>query len=210
MKTAKRMIWILIGIVILCAVLWGPIVSNVEQAQYKVIESHGEIEIRDYTAMIVAETTVPGDREEAINQGFRTIADYIFGNNQASKNVAMTSPVIQQSSEKIAMTAPVIQQSNMNSWTVSFVMPSSYSMKTLPKPNNQDVSLRELPERRFAVIRFSGLADRATLFKQTEELKLFVKSKRLTVASEPAYAFFNPPWTLPFLRRNEVMLEVVR
>lgn len=210
MKMAKRMIWILIGIVILCAVLWGPIVSNVEQAQYKVIESHGKIEIRDYTTMIVAETTVPGEREQAINQGFRAIADYIFGNNQASQNVAMTSPVIQQSSEKIAMTAPVIQQPNRNLWTVRFVMPSSYSMKTLPKPNNQGVSLRELPERRFAVIRFSGLADRETLLKQTEELKLFVSSKELTVASEPAYAFFNPPWTLPFLRRNEVMLEVAR
>jgi SOUL heme-binding protein len=113
-------------------------------------------------------------------------------------------------SEKIAMTAPVIQQPNRNLWTVRFVMPSSYSMKTLPKPNNQGVSLRELPERRFAVIRFSGLADRETLLKQTEELKLFVRSKKLTVASEPAYAFFNPPWTLPFLRRNEVMLEVAR
>ncbi len=204
------MIWILIGIVILCAVLWGPVVSNVEQAQYKIIESHGKIEIRDYTPMIVAETTVAGDREEAINQGFRVIADYIFGNNQASQNVAMTSPVIQKPSEKIAMTAPVIQQPNGNLWTVSFVMPSSYSMKALPKPNNQAVSLRELPERRFAVIRFSGFADRGTLLKKTEELKLFVSSKKLTFASEPAYAFFNPPWTLPFLRRNEVMLELAR
>lgn len=204
------MVWIVIGSIVLCGVLWGPVVSNVEQAQYKVIESHGKIEIRDYTPMIVAETTVPGEREEAINLGFRTIADYIFGNNQASQNVAMTSPVMQKSSEKIAMTAPVIQQPNRNLWTVSFVMPSRHSMKTLPKPNNQRVSLRELPERRFAVISFSGLADRDTLLKQTEDLKSFVTSKKLTVASEPAYAFFNPPWTLPFLRRNEVMLEVVR
>jgi SOUL heme-binding protein len=97
MKMARRMIWILIGIIILGGVLWGPIVSNVEQAQYKVIESQAKIEIRDYNPMIVAEATVSGDREEAINQGFRTIADYIFGNNQSSQNVAMTSPVIQQS-----------------------------------------------------------------------------------------------------------------
>lgn len=208
MKMARPMIWILIGIVILCGVLWGPIVSNVEQAKYQVIEKDGDFEIRDYSPVIVAETIVSGDRDVAINQGFRTIADYIFGNNMTSQKVAMTAPVIQQSGEKIAMTAPVIQQGKGELWTVRFVMPSSYSIKTLPKPTNQNVMLKEVAAKRFAVVRFSGLAGKESLSKHCAELQAFVKSKKLKTISAPLYAFFNPPWTLPFLRRNEVMLEL--
>ena len=81
----KRIIWLLAGVVILAAILWGPIVSNVEQAKYDVVETHGSIEIRDYAPMIVAEVSVPGDREKAISDGFRMIADYIFGNNITTK-----------------------------------------------------------------------------------------------------------------------------
>ena len=206
----KWIIWLLAAVVILVAVLWGPIVSNVEQAKYAVVETHGPIEIRDYAPLIVAEVSVPGDREKAISDGFRMIADYIFGNNISSQKVAMTAPVIQQPSEKIAMTAPVIQQSGDGDWVVRFVMPSEYTMQTLPKPNNPDVSLKEIAEKRFAVIRFSGLARPKSLEKQTQELQAFIQSRNLQVVSKPTYAFFNPPWTLPFLRRNEVMIEINR
>ena len=130
----KRIIWILVGVVVLAAVaaiLLGPIMSNVEQAKYDVVETHGTIEIRDYAPMIVAEVNVSGDRETAISDGFRKIADYIFGNNISSQKVAMTAPVIQQPSEKIAMTAPVTQQGGEGVWLVRFVMPSSYTMQTL-------------------------------------------------------------------------------
>jgi effector-binding domain-containing protein len=206
----KRIVWLLTGVVILAAILWGPIVSNVEQAKYDVVETHGSIEIRDYAPMIVAEVSVPGDREKAISDGFRMIADYIFGNNISSQKVAMTAPVIQQPSEKIAMTAPVTQQSGEGDWVVRFVMPSDYTMQTLPKPNNPDVSLKEIAERRFAVIRFSGLAKSKSLEKQTKELEAFIQSHNLQAISGAIYAFFNPPWTLPFLRRNEVMTEINR
>ena len=206
----KRIIWLLAGAVILAAILWGPIVSNVEQAKYDVVEAHGAIEIRDYAPMIVAEASVPGDRETAISDGFRMIADYIFGNNTASQKVAMTAPVIQQPGEKIAMTAPVTQQSAEGDWVVRFVMPSEYTMQTLPKPNNPQVSLEEIADKRFAVIRFSGLAKPKTLEKQTKELEAFMQSHNLQAISEATYAFFNPPWTLPFLRRNEVMIEINR
>jgi hypothetical protein len=206
----KTIIWLLAGTVILAAVLWGPIMSNVEQARYDVFETHGTIEIRDYAPMIVAEVSVPGDREKAISDGFRLIADYIFGNNISSEKVAMTAPVIQQPGEKIAMTAPVFQQGSKGLWVVRFVMPSAYTMQTLPKPNNSEVILREIAGKRFAVIRFSGLARARSLAAHTKELEAFILENNLQAASEPVYAFFNPPWTLPFLRRNEVMIEVGR
>ena len=206
----KPIIWLLAGTVILAALLWGPIMSNVEQARYDVFETHGAIEIRDYAPMIVAEVSVPGDREKAISDGFRLIADYIFGNNISSQEVAMTAPVIQQPSEKIAMTAPVIQQGGEGLWVVRFVMPSAYTMQTLPKPNNSEVILKEIAGKRFAVIRFSGLARANSLAAHTKELEAFILENNLQTVSEPTYAFFNPPWTLPFLRRNEVMIEINR
>jgi hypothetical protein len=113
------------GIVVLAAALWGSIVSNVEQPKYKVLESNQGIEIRDYPAMIVAEADVSGERNKAIGEGFRMIADYIFGNNLSSQKVAMTAPVTQQAGEKIAMTAPVTQQSAGNLWRVRFIMPAA-------------------------------------------------------------------------------------
>jgi hypothetical protein len=162
----KRIVWVLVGILgiaAIAAVAWGPIVSNVEQAKYDVVEKHGAIEIRDYAPMIVAEVSVKGDRETAISAGFRMIADYIFGNNISSQKVAMTAPVIQEPGEKIAMTAPVTQQGSEGVWLVRFVMPSSYTMQTLPKPNSAEVLLKEVEGKRFAVIRFSGLPKKRAL-----------------------------------------------
>jgi DNA gyrase inhibitor GyrI len=206
----KPIIWLLAGIVILAALLTGPIMSNVEQAKYDISETHGAIEIRDYAPMIVAEVSVSGDRKKAIGDGFRLIADYIFGNNISSQKVAMTAPVIQQPSEKIAMTAPVTQQGGEGLWQVRFVMPSSHTMESLPKPNSPDVVLKEVAGKRFAVIRFSGRAKTKSLEERTKDLQAFIENRKLQAMSKPTYAFFNPPWTLPFLRRNEVMIEIQR
>ena len=207
----KKLIWWLIGVlgvVLLGAALWGPIVSNVERPKYKVVLSSDNIELRDYAPMIVAEAEVTGERRVAIGKGFRLIADYIFGNNTASEKVAMTAPVSQQASQKIAMTAPVTQQGEGNTWKVHFVMPSKYTMETLPKPNNPAVRLKQVPGKRFAVIRFSGMGGEDSLKRHTKELDEFLSVKGLTPLSQPTYAFYNPPWTLPFMRRNEVLVEV--
>jgi hypothetical protein len=205
------MLWIIGSVVALGAIAWGSIVSsNVEQAKYDVIVSAGNIEIREYAIHIVAEVTVSGERKVAINQGFRLIADYIFGNNTASSKVAMTAPVIQQPSEKIAMTAPVIQQGSSNEWNVQFVMPANYTLETLPKPNNEAVTLHEVGAKHYAVIRFSGTAGAESLKSHTAELNTFISTKKYTPISQPTFAFFNPPWTVPFLRRNEVMVEIER
>jgi len=181
-------------------VLWGVMVSDVEQAKYSIVESYGAIEIRDYAPMIVAETSVQGERKEAIGDGFRMIADYIFGNNAQSNKVAMTAPVLQQSEEP--------QMTGNNTWKVRFVMPSKYAMQTLPDPNNKKVSLKEIKGSRFAVIRFTGTASQSHLKKQQQMLEKFMLDQHLKSMAEPMYAFFNPPWTLPFLRRNEVMIQI--
>lgn len=200
--------WIVAGVAAIGVAAWGPIVSNVEQAKYAIIESYSDIEIRDYAPMIVAEAEVSKEREEAIGQGFRMIADYIFGNNIAAQKVAMTAPVTQQISEKIAMTAPVTQQGEGNSWNIRFVMPSNYTLATLPKPKNDAVKLKEINGKRFAAIRFSGMGSDESLKAHTDKLNQFLKEHQLNAISSPKYAFFNPPWTLPFMRRNEVMVEI--
>lgn len=211
MKKGIKMLWIGIGaLVIAGGVLWGPIMSDVEQARYNVVEQYGPIEIRDYEPQIVAQAEVSGERDAAINQGFRLIADYIFGNNISSQKVAMTAPVTQQASQKIAMTAPVTQQQDEKGWTVHFIMPAAYTMQTLPKPASDRVSLHELPAKRYAVIRFSGIASAEHLEQQQQKLETFMGQQNLTPLAKPVYAFFNPPWTLPLLRRNEVMIEITK
>lgn len=195
-------------IVILGLILWGPIASRVEQAPYTVVETHDNIQIREYAPMIIAQVEVSGNREQAIDRGFRIIADYIFGNNISTQKVSMTAPVTQQKSEKIAMTAPVTQIAQGNSWIVRFVMPANFTLQTLPKPNNQAIKIEELPSSRYAVIRFSGIAGAESLEQHTAALESYIKMNHLESISEPIYAFFNPPWTLPFLRRNEIMIKI--
>jgi DNA gyrase inhibitor GyrI len=203
----RTILWVTAGVILLGAAAWGPIVSNVEQPKYAVVQRVNNIEIRDYAPMIVAETHVSGQQKEAIGRGFRIIATYIFGENLSAQKIDMTAPVSQQVGEKIAMTAPVTQQSGGETWQVRFVMPSSNTMATLPKPKNPAVTLREIPAKRLAVIRFAGLAGQESLKRHTDELEDFIRTAKLTPTSPPIYAFYNPPWTLPFFRRNEVMIE---
>ena len=208
-----RKTWITLSIItvlviVVGLILWGPIVSNVEQPGYQVLLSVGKIEVRKYNPMIVAEVFVKGDRKDAINQGFRLLADYIFGNNINNGNISMTAPVTQQQSQKIAMTAPVSQHSKGNGWAVQFIMPSEYSMDTLPKPINEEVILKTVPSRTFVVYQFSGLNTNENILLHENKLKAYLSTKDMKVLSAPVYAFYNPPWTLPFLRRNEVLIEI--
>ncbi len=190
----------------------GPLVGDVEQPVYKVLSQTDAIEIRRYEPKIIAEVEVTGAREDAIGDGFRLLADYIFGNNTATKDIAMTAPVQQQASQEIAMTAPVQQQalddSLGNRWRVSFVMPSAYTMETLPTPRNSAVTLKEVPAKRMAVIEFSGRNSNDNIAEHEAALRRYIDTNDLQPIGPPVYAFYDPPWTLPFLRRNEVMLEI--
>jgi len=229
------MIIAVIGIVLLGTVA-GPLMSNVETPNYEVLEQKNKIEIRQYQPMIIAEVQVDGKREDAVGDGFRLLADYIFGNNivekdiemtapvqqqestkikmtapvqqQESTKIEMTAPVQQQKSTKIPMTAPVQQQSTSGTWKVSFVMPSEYKMATLPKPVNEQVTLKEVPAKTFVAIRFSGRGSDKNIKKHEAKLMAYIASNKLEVTSSPKYAFYNAPWTLPILRRNEVMVEL--
>jgi hypothetical protein len=120
----------------------------------------------------------------------------------------MTAPVTQEVSEKIAMTAPVTQDGSGDAWNVRFVMPGAYTLETLPRPKNQDVRLIATPARRVVVIRFSGFNTDKNINAHREQLLSYVADHHLSVLGPPTTAFYNPPWTLPFLRRNEVMLEL--
>jgi hypothetical protein len=197
------------GVVVVAGGVWSQM-SRVEEPKFTVIEKDGAFELRDYPPIIVAEATVSGAREVAINQGFRVIADYIFGNNTSAKEVAMTVPVTQQPSEKIAMTAPVTQQGAGSSWTVRFVMPSGYTIDTLPKPKNPAVTLKAVDGQRMAVNRFSGVANDASLAAKSGELQALMATRKLTALAPASFAFYDPPWTLWFLRRNEVMIPVAK
>jgi hypothetical protein len=212
MSKKRRMIyWALAGgiaIVIIAAAAAGPIMSRVEQPDYKVTSSAGTIEIREYGALVAAEAEVRSERKAAIQEGFRLIAAYIFGANKPKAKIAMTAPVQQQGKQTIAMTAPVTQQAGEGAWTVRFIMPKSWTIETLPAPTDERVKLVPVPAKRMVVIRFSGTANDALIAAKTSELRKYAAEHKLAVTGEPLLAFYNPPWTLPFFRRNEVMLEL--
>jgi hypothetical protein len=200
--------WIVPLALLLLASLSGNLMSQVEQPRYTVLESHGNIEVREYAPTIAAEVEVSGDRMQALHQGFSLIADYIFGDNLSAKKVPMTAPVTQAPGEKIAMTAPVTQLGSGGSWTVRFIMPSAYTLDTLPKPRNGAVHLVTVPARKVVVIRFSGSNTDANIGSHRDTLLQYVADHHLLAAGSPTTAFYNPPWTLPFLRRNEIMIEL--
>ncbi len=212
MKITKKK-WLFIGVsvffcVIVLAALSGSIMSRVDEPSFTIVKEDADIQIRQYDPTIVAEVDVQGERLPAINQGFRLIADFIFGNNVSAKKIAMTAPVTQQAGEKIAMTAPVTQQSSGDLWKVRFVMPAQYTLQTLPVPNNEQVKILEVPARKVVVIRFSGFNSEKNINEHMAILREYIEKQQLEVMGEPTMAFYNPPWTLPFFKRNEIMFEL--
>ena len=193
--------------------IFSGIAVATEEPKFSLLEKDQSFELRLYEPKIIAEVEVDGDMSAASRKGFRQIADFIFGNNTAqsgkSEKISMTAPVaIKPASEKIAMTAPVGVQQSEKGWKVSFVMPSQYTLETLPKPNNPQILIKQLPAKQFALIRFSGLVDEEKMQAKSAELNQWITMKKLNPVGIPELARYNPPWTLPFLRRNELMIEV--
>jgi hypothetical protein len=191
-----------------------PAMAAIEEPAFETVKQSGDFEIRRYAPMIVAETWVEGSPGDASNDGFRVIAGYIFGNNisvkgAGSEKVAMTAPVTTEAApEKIAMTAPVTTEAEGARFRMHFVMPSQYTMATLPKPKDERVKLRELPGQTMAAVRFSGFSGDAKVKAKTDELLAWVKAEGLSPAGTPQLARYDPPWILPIFRRNEVMVPV--
>ena len=204
----------------------GPAMA-VEEPKFEVLERDGSHEIRRYAPVIIAETQVGGDRDAASGKGFRLIADYIFGNNTStgpvaqkiSQKIAMTAPVVLEpvaAAQRIAMTAPVTAEpldaaadlSTATQWRIHFVMPAEYTLPALPRPNNEAVTLRQLPARTFAVLTYSGLNTDARLQEKTAELSAWLKARGAEPMGMPLLARYDPPWTLPMWRRNEIQVEL--
>ena len=181
----------------------------IEEAAYTVIARDGAFEIRDYAPHVVAETLVEGTLEEAGNKAFNRLFRYISGGNRSREQVAMTAPVSQRpEGEKIAMTAPVAQQRARGRWAVSFMMPASYTLETLPTPEDPQVALRQVPPRRMAAVRYSGSWSERGYRRNLQKLESWMREKGLVPAGDPVWARYNSPFSLWFLRRNEILIPL--
>lgn len=196
---------------VVSVMLAGGNLMAVEEVKYEVLESKGDFELRQYLPDIVAETIVEGEFDEVGNEGFRILVAYIKGNNRKSQSISMTAPVSQEAlSEKIPMTAPVTQERKGEKWRITFLMPSTYTLETLPEPLDERVKLRETPARLMAALRYSGTWSRQR-YKEKEALLMeMIKERGLTQIGVPVWARYNPPFMPWFLRRNEVLIPVER
>lgn len=165
---------------------------SVEEPSYRLLDQIGHIEIRHYDSVVQASTTLADSGKTS--DGFRRLAGFIFGNNAAE--------------QKISMTAPVQETLGGATTEMAFTMPAAYSMESLPIPNDSRVTLSEIPPRTVAVISFSGWATRGKVDRYQTQLAEMLQSMQIDAIGVPVLNQYNPPWTLPFLRRNEIMLEI--
>jgi hypothetical protein len=196
---------------VLAALLITDVAMAIEKAPYTVLEKEDDFELRQYPAYIVAETFVEGDFEKVGNEGFRRLAAYINGKNRMNTSIPMTAPVNQEPRfEKIAMTAPVSQEKEGDKWRITFVMPSKYSLQTLPEPLDSRVTLTREPARLVTAIRYSGTWRKDRYMLNESRLMEIIRQRHLKPIGKPVWARYDPPFMPWFLRRNEVLIEVER
>jgi hypothetical protein len=190
-------------------ILTGPQAMAIEKPSDNVLASEGNFELRKYSSYIVAETYVEGDFKSVGNEGFRRLADYIGGKNRKMESISMTAPVSQKPvAEKIDMTAPVSQAQEGGRWRITFVMPSAYTMETLPVPDDDRVVLKKEKEKTVAVIRYSGAWGQKRYMEHETKLLDWISKKGWEITGVPIWARYNPPFTPWFLRRNEILIPV--
>jgi effector-binding domain-containing protein len=191
------------------ALFWTKNTMAIEEAKYTVVLKEKSFEIREYEPHIVAQTLVDGDFDNAGNKAFKRLFKYISGNNKSQQEIAMTAPVTQSTdSEKIAMTSPVGQQQIGDNWAVSFMMPAAYSLETLPQPKDPKISLRQVPARHIASIRYSGFWNEKGFLSNLEKLETWIGENDLDITGAPTWARYNSPFTPWFMRRNEILLPI--
>ena len=182
--------------------------AQIEEPSYKIVEKSGDFEVRNYAPYIVAEVEMEGDRDSAVNAGFRVLAGYIFGGNTKRTKIEMTAPVTQSKGEKIEMTAPVTQSPQGSKWIIRFMMPSGYRLETLPTPDDPRITFKLMPARSVAVLRFSGFWSDSNLEGHRAKLLALLEAKSLKPKGASTYAFYDPPWKPFFWRRNEILQEI--
>jgi hypothetical protein len=189
----------------------------IEEPKYTLIEKNDTYEIRAYKPYLVAQTEVTGSFGKTGSKAFRILFKYISGENQQRSKIKMTSPVIQENTqkdgEKIEMTTPVIQEidsENSKSTVYSFVMPSNFTLDTLPLPLDKRIFLKEIPAKTVAVRVFSGGWGEQN-YKENEAILLNALSKaKIKTIGKPNFARYNSPFSLWFMRRNEIIIEINR
>jgi hypothetical protein len=181
-----------------------------EKQAYEVVRTHEEFELRRYASHVVAEVVVRAPFEDAGNTAFRVLLGYISGQNRSASKVAMTAPVIQREPQTIPMTEPVEQrETSEGEYAVAFVLPSSFTLDTAPVPTSPEVQLHERPAVLSAARRYRGRWTQAAFEHHREELESAVRAAGLTPVGSPRWARFDPPFVPAFLRRNEVVQDVV-
>ena len=212
----------LASLVLGLGLIWIKPAMAIEEPKYEAVTADAQFEVRHYAPILIAETIVEGDMDAASSKGFRLIADFIFGNNLSSdtdkkSKIAMTAPVtVEPQSSKIAMTAPVTvepqaAESSMKTtktWRINFVMPSQYTLATIPKPKNNAVTLREVPSKYFIVHKYSGFNTISRVQAKTDEAVEWATKRSYKIIGTPQLSRYDPPWTLPMFRRNEIMIEI--
>ncbi|MBT8441529.1 MAG: heme-binding protein [Gammaproteobacteria bacterium] len=188
---------------------------SLEQPDYTVVHREGDVEYRQYDSYLVSETLIndADDFKAAANEGFRRLFRYIAGGNESRSKIAMTAPVQQtrdQGSEKIAMTVPVQQASSDEGWRVAFMLPSKYTLETAPEPRDPRVQVREVPGGLVAALRFSGRYTGKNFAKKKRVLLASIEEQSVKPVGQLQSAMYSAPYMPPFLRRNEVLVEVDR
>jgi hypothetical protein len=181
-------------LVLLLALMAGQSAVALEEPEYEVIAETAAYEVRRYQPYVVAEVDVRG--KSADSQGFRALAGYIFGDNEASEKMQMTAPVESREAD------------DGNDITYAFVMESKYTLETLPNPNNERIRLRNKPSRVVAALRFSGRWTEANVAKHERQLLSALQADGITRLGKLELARYNSPFTPWFLRRNELMVAI--
>ena len=183
--------------------------ATVPEPAHKVLSRNAGYEVREYAGYLVAETTVSGPWKGALNEGFRRLFSYISGNNESRTKVAMTAPVLSVDREKIPMTAPVLQERGAGGeQVVSFIAPASYTMETIPVPRDPRIRIRHVPAFTAAVLRYGGWTDPEKIARKTGELRSMLERDGRTPVPPFLSAQYNPPWTIPPFRRNEIIVGI--
>jgi len=199
----KKLITVLTTVLLAGCSVFG--IRTADEPKYQVLSDYGHIQVRHYSAMVVAQTEVTADYKNSSSQGFQRLAGYIFVGNKKQQKIAMTS---EQEAENMAMTAPVIQQKSGSVWLMAFVLPSNYSVATAPVPLDPAVLIKEIPGKKVAVIRYSGSLSEQGIEEKSEKLKNWLTQQGYKAISPSRSAAYDPPWTLPFLRRNEIHIDI--
>ncbi len=181
--------------------------KQTEEPDFRALATDGEFQIREYPAMTVAETVVTGPRNQALDDGFRALADYIFAKSRSGEQLPMTVPVMQDSGDPMASDPPLFDDELEGGWRTRFVMPAGRSAANLPEPSD-DVELVELPPRRVGVVSFAGRPGDRGLAEQEDRLRGWLARRGEASEAEPEYAFYNSPVIPGPLRRNEVWLPL--